>query len=101
MAEVYTGSFQALYQHSRQDNLVYFAQLIGAGLDFLINPQNGNGTEVVLLLWPLEVLQSMCTSADEKARCVELRSEMERRTEEIGRWVTGRRWRAVGVDGEE
>ena len=100
-AEVYTGHFLSLHRNSRPDNLANFAQLIGAGLNFLIHPQNGNGTEVVLLLWPLEVLESMCITTDKRLHCGELRNEMDRRNEDMGRWVMGRRWTAVGVGGEE
>lgn len=98
-AEVYTGQFLSLYQNSRPENLGHLAKLIGSALDFLLSTDNE--AEVTLLLWPLEVLESMCTSTDERLHCGRLRNEMESRAEEIGRWVRGRRWRATSVGGEE
>ena len=98
-AEVYTGQFPSLYQNSRPENLGHLARLVGSAIDFLLN--TGNEAEVTLLQWPLEVLESMCTSTDERMHCGRLRNEMESRAEEIGRWVRGRRWRAIAVGGEE
>ena len=73
--------------------------MIGSALDFLLNTDNE--VDVTPLLWPLEVLEEMCTSTDEQMHCGRLRNEMESRAEEIGRWVRGRKWRAIAVGVEE
>lgn len=97
--EAYTGHFPSLYQNSRPENLGHLAKLIGSALDFLLSTDNE--VEVTPLLWPLEVLDGMCTSTDERMHCGELRNEMESRAEEIARWVRRRRWRAIVVGGGE
>lgn len=97
--EAYTGHFPSLYQNSRPKNLGHLTKLIGSALDFLLN--TNKEVEVTPLLWPLEVLEGMCSSTDERMHCAGLRNEMESRAEENGRWVRGRRWSAIAVGGEE
>ena len=67
--------------------------MIGSGLDYLLN--NHLTLDVVLLVWPLEVLESMC-SEHEKIWCSGFRRKLEAAGECTGRSVRSKRWRAVG-----
>lgn len=90
--------FASLYQNSQVDKLVSLSRLIGSGLDYIID--HGGEVTVVLLSWPLKVLQDTCGSyGTEKERlyCSNIRHKLQRKSEQTTRWVTTTKWRAVGA----